>query len=700
MNWYTPIRELTRVGKTTASRLKRIGLETVEDLIFYFPFRHEDYSLLKKIKDLVPNEPVTVRAKIQLIAGRRGFRSRKFLTEAIVGDDTDTLKAVWFNQPYLSKILKVGDEIYLSGVLDETRFQMVSPEYERVKPTPTHTGRLVPIYHLTEGVTQKQIRFLLSQTVPLMALARDYLPAGLIAKYRFLDLNNALQNIHFPANKPMEAEARRRLKFDELFLIQLSIQKMRQELGALKSPRIKFLEKQTRDFVAGLPYKLTNAQKKCAWEILGDLDKDKPMNRLLEGDVGSGKTVVVAIAVLNAVLNGYKVVIMAPTEILATQHFQTLCGLFEKQEFKIALFTAGKMSVVGDDPASHERRGNPPPTPSLVRRGRRTRMLEMLRAGDCDVVVGTHALIENGVAIKDLGLVVVDEQHRFGVSQRQALNEKGRSDRTPHFLSLTATPIPRTLVLALYGDLDLSVISEMPAGRLAVITRVVYEQDRLKSYEFIKKQVTDGRQVFVICPLIDPSDKLGVKSAKQEYERLAKNVFPDLRIGLMHGRLKSKEKESVMADFKQNKLDILVSTSVIEVGIDIPNATIMMIEGAERFGLAQLHQFRGRVGRGKHQSYCFLFSTNNSPLTRKRLSYMEICRDGFKLAEKDLELRGPGEVYGVKQSGLPDLKIASLTDVELIKTAQMEARKIVEAGELNNELKLKLEKMNLSMHFE
>lgn len=679
----TPISVLTRVGKTTAGRLKRIGLNTVEDLIFYFPFRYEDFSLIKKIQDLLPNEPVTIQGKIKLIANRRSFRKRKILTEALISDETGSVKAIWFNQPYLTKTFKVGDAVYLSGKLDETRFQFISPEYEKVSlDGAIHTGRLVPIYHLTEGVTQKQLRFLLKQTLPALKEIKDYLPKEIIERNKFVGLNRALSGIHFPNNQRAAGLAVRRLKFDELFLIQLAIQFIRKQIGENKAGKIRFLEKATKDFVSGLPFKLTNAQKKCAWEILRDLETERPMNRLLEGDVGSGKTVVVALAMLNAILNGYKVVMMAPTEILANQHYQTFRKLFEKQKFSVLLFTAGRKKKDGEKLSKAE-------------------VLACLEKAEFDIVIGTHAVIQENVKIKDLGLVVVDEQHRFGVEQRKSLLLKEKQKEfVSHFLSMTATPIPRTLVLTLCGDLDLSIIDEMPPGRKPIITRIVYEQDRLKAYEFIKKQIAAGRQVFVICPLIDPSDKLGVKSVKQEFEKLDKEIFPDLKIGLMHGRLKAKEKEAVMCEFVMGTIKILVSTSVIEVGIDVPNATIMMVEGAERFGLAQLHQFRGRVGRAGHQSYCLLFSESNSELTRKRLRYLEDCVDGFKLAEKDLELRGPGEVYGLRQSGLPDLKIASLSDVELISLAQKEAKGLVENKKMTPELEQALRKNNISMHFE
>ena len=711
MDLNTNIAALSKVGTTTAVRLKRLGLQTVGDLIFYFPFRYEDYSEVKLIKDLFVTDNVTIRAKVQMIANRRTRNKRKTITEALVGDESGEMKVIWFNQPYLSKTISVGDELFLSGKYDSDRVQMVSPEYEKADAnmrmnandanfgnminmistdttdnrkinSTVHTARIVPVYHLTEGVTQKQVRFLLSQCRRVMDSIEDYLPEEIIEKNKFLKLSEALANIHFPESDALASESERRLKFDELFLIQLAIAKMKKDLKSNKSFKLAFLEKQTKEFVDSLPFTLTNAQRRCAWDIILDLASDKPMNRMLEGDVGSGKTVVVAVAIVNVILNGYKAVIMAPTEILATQHYNGLRKLYNKQKADICLMTGAKKELNGEKISKKE-------------------LLEKLKNGEVDIIIGTHAVIQENVEIKDLGLVVVDEQHRFGVKQRKALLERDKEKNlVPHFLSMTATPIPRSLVLTLYGDLDLSIINEMPPGRKPIKTKVVYEQQRLKAYDFIAEQIKEGRQIFVICPLIDPSDTLGVKSVKQEHEVLDKQVFPDLNIGLMHGRLKAKEKEEVMNDFYNKKYDILVSTSVIEVGIDVPNATIMMIEGADRFGLAQLHQFRGRVGRGEHQSYCFLFSDNNSMQTRKRLKFMESCSDGFKLAEKDLELRGPGEVYGTRQSGLPDLKIAKLTDVEIIQLAQREAQGIIENGLVSKELEERLKKTRVSFHFE
>jgi len=686
MNLDTPISSLSRVGKTTSSRLKLLGIDTVADLIFYFPFRYEDFSAVKPIADLKAGESISVHGKIQLIANRRSFRKRKNITEALVSDDSGTLKVVWFNQPFLIKALKVGDEIYLSGKVDDTGTQMISPDYERMSLAKhpgenIHTARIVPVYHTTSGITQKQLRFLLSLTTAVFDQIEEYLPAEVLKKNNFPKISSALRAIHFPQDAKAARMARERFQFEELFLIQLAILLAKSELTQNTALPVAFIEKLTKDFVAVLPFKLTDDQKKCSWEIIQDLGKQKLMNRLLEGDVGSGKTVVVSLALLNVIANGYKAILMAPTEILAEQHYKTMSKLFSKQKFKLALLTGSKREIAGEKQSKQE-------------------ILDKINSGEVDLIIGTHAVIQDSVQVKDLALVVVDEQHRFGVAQRKALMLRDNRGLTPHFLSMTATPIPRSLVLALYGDLDLSIIKHLPPNRKPIVTKLVAENQRDEAYRFIEKQVQEGRQVFVICPLIDPSDRFGYKSVKQEYEKLDKIIFPDIKIGLMHGKLKAKEKEEVMQKFLNKEFSILVSTSVIEVGIDVPNATIMMIEGSDRFGLAQLHQFRGRVGRGEHQSYCFLFSENWSELTQKRLKYLETCSDGFKLAEKDLELRGPGEVYGVRQSGLPDLKIASLTDVVLLKKAQEEARKILSEGNLPEVLTEKIRRLQISMHFE
>jgi len=692
MNLSLGIENLTRVGKTTAARLKKLGLQTVEDLVYHFPFRYEDYSELKQIVDLVPDEVVTVKGRVDLIANRRSSRKRMIITECLVTDETGSLKVVWFNQPFIGKTLKPGDDIYLSGKVDIDKYgtQMVSPGYERSlrqaqgDNSNIHTARIVPVYNLTMGITEKQIRFLLSQVLPLIKKIPEILPAQIVSQYGLLEHKLALENIHFPQDETMLKRAQDRLAFDEMFFIQLYIQKLRAQLEQSKAFELKFLEKATKDFVDDLPFTLTDDQKVAAWEIITDLGKSRPMNRLLQGDVGSGKTVVVALAMLNVVLNGYKVVMMAPTEILAQQHFETLQKMFSKmsKKLRVGLFTRSHRQINQE---------------KLTKKA----MLDDLKVGNFDLAVGTHALIQGLVEIKDLGLVIIDEQHRFGVKQRKKLVDKSQ-EIVPHFLSMTATPIPRSLSLALFGDLDVSVIKQMPPGRKPIKSEFVKENKRAEAYKFIQDQIKQGRQVFVICPLIDPSDQLGVKSVTQEFEKLDKEVFPDIPIGLMHGKLKPADKEQVMQYFVSKKTKILVSTSVIEVGIDVPNATIMMIEGADRFGLAQLHQFRGRVGRGEHQSYCFIFTDNNSPETTKRLKAFVRTKDGFELAEKDLAKRGPGEVYGTRQSGIPEVQMANLLDINLIKKAQQAAQLFTNNYKVQDypQVKKHFAQKDMVLHFE
>ncbi len=694
----TPVEQLSKVGKTTAKKLKRLGIFNAEDLLFYFPLRHEDWSRIIPISKLTYGSLATCRGRIELIKNTRSFLKRKNITEALVSDSSGSIKVVWFNQPYLIKILKVGDWVFLSGKVDFDRFGLhfTSPSYEKIKigqPT-THTARIVPVYSTTENLTQKQIRFLVKLVLPLAEQVNDWLPEEVKKELNLIDFKSALEYIHFPPNKIALEKAERRLKFNELFLIQLQAQYLKRELQKIRAPRIYFFEKETREFVKSLPFKLTNAQKKAAWEILKDLGKEQPMNRLLEGDVGSGKTVVAAIAILNTILNGYRVAYMSPTEILAKQHYNTFCKLFAAFNTKIGLVTKSEKKMNQESGIMNYGLGKD----GKNRKIRDSRFI----IRNSDLVIGTHALIQENVNFLKLGLAIVDEQHRFGVEQRKALRS-GENKQSPHFLSMTATPIPRTMSLIFYGDLDLSIINELPVGRKKIVTRVVAPENRFKAYDFIRKEIISGRQVFVICPLIDPSDKLGVKSATAEYKKLSQEVFPDLKIGLLHGRLKAKEKERIMNDFLANKVNILVSTSVVEVGVDIPNATVMMIEGAERFGLAQLHQFRGRVGRSKFQSYCFLFSESESQQVLERLNLLVKIEDGFKLAEKDLEFRGPGEIYGLRQHGYPNFKIATLTDYEIIKESKRMATKIIEDdGDLikHPKLKEKLEEFEKEVHLE
>lgn len=681
----TSLAALPRVGPKLTKRLAKLGLRTVLDLLSYYPFRYEDYSTIIPIAKIKIGEQNTIRGRINLIANKRSWRRRMYLTECLISDETASIKAVWFNQPFITKLLRQGDEVFLSGKAEQGTYglQFVSPTYEKTKKEQTHTARIIPVYSTTENLTAKQIRYLVKIALPLAKSVPDWVPPEIIKQYKLIPLNRAIGAIHFPANHHELEQARERLKFNELFLIQLKTQGIRQKISQERAPSITFNEQRTKKFVGSLPFTLTPTQKQTAWQILKDLTRGHPMNRLLEGDVGSGKTVVATIAMLNVVANGYQAALMAPTEILAEQHYQTVSRLLGSQKIPVALLTRTARSFNGKQLTQKE-------------------LLSIIARGEVPVIIGTHALIQKKVRFKKLGLVVIDEQHRFGVDQRKHLKQKADS-LSPHLLSMTATPIPRSLALTLYGDLDLSAITELPAGRKKILTKIVPPEKRQLAYNFIRDEIKNGRQVFVICPLIDESDKLGVRAATAEYKKLSEQIFPDLAIGLLHGKLKTPEKERVMREFSRNTINILVATAVVEVGIDVPNASVMMIEGAERFGLAQLHQFRGRVGRAKHQSYCFVFTESGSDKTAERLSALVSAKNGFELAEYDLQFRGPGETYGVRQSGFPDLKIATLTDYELIQRTRAAAEQLFaidQALSAYPALRAKLAKFSSNIHLE
>ncbi len=683
MNLNTSVSEINKIGATTAKRLRLLGIETTEDLLFYFPFRYEDFSKSTPIKSLVINQSANIKGTIELIQNKRSPRKRMNITEALISDETGSLKVVWFNQPFITKNLKAGDVVSISGRTesDYTGIIMKSPEYEKVSLNAIHTQGFVPNYHLTANLTQKQLRFFISQIIGQSKNIVDWLPDEIRKKQKFIKIDEAIEKIHFPKNKTDLEQARDRLSFDELFIIQLHSQLIKKENQASIAPVINFKEKDTKKFVDSLDFRLTNAQKKCAWEIIQDIGKEKPMMRLLEGDVGCGKTIVAVIAMLNASLNNFQSILMTPTEILARQHFNSIKKILEKEKIKIGLITKDeKIANFDIDKKNAD-----------------------AIAKNAQIIIGTHALIQEKINYENLGLSIIDEQHRFGVNQRKELIKKsGNTNTAPHLLSMTATPIPRSLALTIYGDLDISIINEMPKNRKKIITRIVEENKRKNAYDFIREKIKDGRQAFVVCPLIDESDKLGAKSVKKEFEKLKKNIFPDLKIEMLHGKIKAKEKEDIMKKFLENKINILVSTSVIEVGVDVPNASIMLIEGAERFGLAQLHQFRGRVGRSSHQSFCLLFSDNTSPKTINRLNALVKYEDGFDLANFDLKSRGPGEVYGTNQKGFPELKITNLFDYELIKKARLEA--IDFANDKNLEeyplLQEKIKDFNNEIHLE
>ncbi len=643
MNFEDPVGDLFLVGPAYARRLEKLSITTVGDLLYHFPFRYIDYSLISPIGLVQPEEVVTVRGEI--ISSQNVYtKYGKKIQKVTLQDSSGTIEGVWFNQPFLVKTLRVGEECCFSGKVGWFGRQkvMVAPEYEMIRQSPTiHTGRLVPVYHETYGISSKWLRTRIAGVLDKSLLTvTDFLPLEIMKNYGLIDLKTALNYIHFPEDKLQAEKGRQRFAFEELFLLQLRSQQRKKGWQKKKAVRLLIPQEKILNLTARLPFTLTAAQNRCAQEILTDLGKDRPMNRLLQGDVGSGKTVVAAIAMYAAFLNGYQAALMAPTEILATQHFQTLGSLLKPLGVKVALLTGSKKSET-----RNEKRDAP------------------------DIMVGTHALIYKRAKFAKLGLVVIDEQHRFGVEQRAALIAKAPPGKFPHLLTMTATPIPRTIALTLYGDLDLSVIDEMPIGRPLVKTWVVPPAKRMAAYDWLRNRVKNtDEQAFIICPLIEESETLqSVRAVTTEFERLKKEIFPDLRLGLLHGRLKTKEKDETVAKLRTGKLDLLISTPVVEVGLDIPQATIMIIEAADRFGLAQLHQLRGRVGRGVKASYCLLFTEQTTGKAFDRLQAMEKLHVGLKLAELDLKMRGPGEIYGTAQHGFPELKIASFTDANLIK---------------------------------
>lgn len=658
----SPVTKLPGIKEGMARKLANLNIFCIEDFVKHYPRRYDDYRALKPINQLEYNEDVTIIGQVWETRKRKTRGNRTIVT-TILTDGTATIEATWFNQPWLEKTFKPGMELVLSGRVDQYlgRLTFQSPEWEELDKDLVHTGRLVPVYPLTQGITSKWLRKQIRGVVNYWSRRLpDYLPDDSRNRLDLLPLEESVRQIHFPDNWDKLEAARRRLAFDELLMIQLGVLRQRIEWRSQQGRAIQIEPETETRILETLPFQLTDAQRRALDEIVTDLKLSVPMSRLLQGDVGSGKTVVALISMVLAVLDGGQAAILAPTEILAEQHhkgmeqlLQAIGHAFDRQ-FNIKLLTGG---ITG---------------------AQRNEILAELVEGQIDILVGTHAIIQGNVEFSDLRLAVIDEQHRFGVEQRSALRDKGIN---PHMLVMTATPIPRTLALTLYGDLDLSIIDEMPPGRRPIKTSWLTPRERERAYSFIKSQVEKGRQAFVICPLVEESEKTEARSAIEEHERLQKQIFFRLKVGLLHGRMKSAEKEKVMKAFKDQQTDILVSTSVVEVGIDIPNASVMLVEGANRFGLAQLHQFRGRVGRGEHDSYCLLLADKVTPEAKERLQAVERTTNGFELAESDLKMRGPGEFFGTRQSGLPDLKLVQLTDVKLLELARQEAQIIFEKDE-------------------
>ncbi|MFA5084169.1 MAG: GxxExxY protein [Candidatus Paceibacterota bacterium] len=857
----TSLSEIHGIGPKFLERLKKLEIESVEDLLRHFPFRYEDFSRIYNIAELKAGQQATIKGIITNVSLRRSWQRRMFLVEALISDETGSVKAIWFNQPYLKNVLRKGKIANFAGKvsLSKKKLCLSNPAYEFINDgdetaETKHTGRLVPIYPETKGLTSKGIRYLIKPVLENLEEITDFLPTSALKNNNLPEINAALQKIHFPETPKEAQEAKKRFAFEDLFCLQLSNILQRLKLNREKAVPLKIDLDWVKTIIGRLPFELTLTQKKSLWEIIQDLEKPHPMNRLLQGDVGSGKTIVAALSALATAEEDKQSVFMAPTEILARQHYQTFIKFFPEFSKGLALITSAQAKVFYGD--------------GLETEIKKSELLKEIASGKIKIVIGTHALIQKGVIFSNLVFVVIDEQHRFGVNQRKTLVRGMNAEQTrnntedkeiddkllyedltykirtalfdvkkelggghkesiyqkavaeafkkselefscevripifyrnkkvgiyipdfvvenkvivelkalsfvgttekkqiwsylrgsdyriallvnygpkgltidriiydkardsafvpqssasvPHFLSMSATPIPRTLSLSIFGDLDLSTITELPKNRKAIITKIVAPENRTKAYAFIRGQVKKGRQVFVICPRIEiPAEEetpktgsswrnrafqnLEVKAVKEEYEKLKNRIFPDLKVAMLHGKLKAKEKESAMKKFKEGETDILVSTSVVEVGVDIPNAVIMMIEGAERFGLAQLYQFRGRVGRSEHQSFCFLFTDSSSGTTQQRLESIVEAKNGLELAEKDLEIRGPGEFLGQSQTGVPDLAMKAIQNPDLVKNSREAAMKIIQENPKLNAyplLKEKIKKFSKEVHLE
>ncbi|HFL3522050.1 ATP-dependent DNA helicase RecG [Clostridioides difficile] len=658
MDLYKDVQYVKGIGPKKADKLNKLGIFTLKDLLYYFPRQFEDRNNLKKIAQLEDGEKVTIKAVISSIntfSPKEGMT----LTKIDVKDETGSAKLVFFNKSYIKNTFRPGDSILVFGKVKKkfNNLELTSCELEYLTNSPKNTCRFMPVYQLTYGVTNKEIMSIIRTVLEDKELIiQEYMPQRIIEKYRLCSIDFAVRNIHSPSSKESLKIALYRIVFEELLILQLGLFVFKS--GRNKEDGIKFeTSKDLKKIISALPFKLTKAQNRALDEIIQDMNLEKIMNRLVQGDVGSGKTVVALLALANCVLNGYQGALMAPTEILAGQHYISLTESLKDFGINVGL-------LIG----------------SLTKKQKDT-VLEQIKNNEIDILIGTHALIEDKVEFNNIGLVITDEQHRFGVMQRSKLSLKGAN---PDILVMTATPIPRTLALILYGDLDISIIDELPPGRQPIETIAIEKSKRDRAYNnLVRREVESGRQVYIVCPLVEESEAIEAKSAVELVEELRAEYFHDLKLGLLHGKMKSSEKDEVMRLFKNKEIDILVSTTVIEVGVNVPNATLMIIENAERFGLAQLHQLRGRVGRGSHKSYCVLIYDSKTDVCRQRMAIMEETNDGFKISEKDLEIRGPGEFFGTRQHGLPELKVANLfKHIKILKLAQQEARYIL--GEDNN----------------
>ena len=676
-----PVTVLTGVGPRLAQNLSRLGIRTLHDLLYYFPRRYDDYTKLKPINRLFYGDEVTVIGTVQSINKRNIRNGRDQIVEAVVSDGTGSLRLTWFNQIWIVKRLHAGAHIVLSGKLEQYlgRLVMNNPEWEPLEQQQLSTNRIVPVYPLTAQITQRWLRRTMNQVVTYWApRLYDPLPEKIRLSAELMEISTALMQAHFPDSWDSLNAAQQRLAFDEILLLQLGVLRQKYHWQERTAQVFEATQRWMQVQIDRLPFELTNAQKRALEDIQNDLSAGHPMNRLIQGDVGSGKTVIAALAIALVTQHSAQAALMAPTSILAEQHYQQMLKILAGTNFEIKEVQPSEETIPAPPLRVDEIRLMIGATPEVEKE----QIRQDLKNGTIKLVVGTHALLEDPVQFSNLQLAIIDEQHRFGVEQRAILRQKGDN---PHILVMTATPIPRSLALTVYGDLDLSVIEELPPGRQPVATYALLPRERERVYSLIRSQIEQGRQAFIIYPLIEESEKSEAKAAVDEYDRLQTDCFPELRLGLLHGRMRPDEKDEVMTDFRNGNFDILISTSVIEVGVDVPNATVMLIEGANHFGLAQLHQFRGRVGRGADKSYCILIPDHSDAADNERLQVMTATNDGFVLAEKDLEQRGPGQFLGTRQSGFSELQVANLTDLQLIEKARHYARVIFEE---DNELAL------------
>ncbi len=666
----TALSDITHIDHKHARALERLNITTIHDLLYHFPSRYDDFSTIYKINEIGRDMAVTIAGIVQRVTSTRSFKKRMTITTATITDNTGSVRLVWFNDRFVGNNLKDGMAIRVSGTVsaDFDGILLTNPVFERAARPPVNTARLVPIYPETANITSRWLRWKIDEQLRTITTIPDIIPEDIRTRLNLPDRATALRYIHFPRTQDHAELAQKYFAFEEMLLVQLQALRIKHRWHSEKAPCITNAATVARTFTQTLPFTLTNAQKRAITAITKDLTTNQPMNRLINGDVGSGKTVIAATAAYVAATAGYQVAILAPTEVLARQHYTSIRTMFANTTLSCALMT-GTYKFFGNKKVT------------------RPTILKHLKNGTAQIIIGTHALISDDVHFHNLAIVVIDEQHRFGVAQRSAMQRKtctlddGSTQTIPHFLTMTATPIPRSLALAFFGDVDLSVLDEMPHGRKPIKTTVVGSMERTSTYTFIRQQLTKGRQAYVILPLVEASGKESlahVKAATQEAQELQENVFADFTVGLIHGRMKAQEKDTIMQRFNDGAINVLVATAVVEVGVDVPNATVMIIEGAERFGLSQLHQFRGRIGRGTHQSYCFLFTSKTVDPPPERLRILAHNTSGFAIAEEDMKLRGPGQFFGTRQSGLPDIAMANITNIRLIEHAKTAAQEILD----------------------